>query len=123
MVCMMVLEPLPPDASWLERWALKNELDWIVMLAGDFGLNAIWWSFFLYRWCIESDAHKIDWHNNYEPPPVVPGMNNYINWLGYTWTPLQWKYTHNCKYNPTDRPYFCDGYQIDDPANRKRGWC
>ena len=88
------------------------------MLVGDFSLNMIWWSIFIYRWCIESDAHKIDRHNSFEPPPIVPGKNCVWNHFGYQWTPFQWNYTHH-QTKPKRRPYHVEGYQIDDPINRQ----
>lgn len=91
------------------------------MLMGDLSINMIWWSWFIYRWCIESDAHKIDRLNNFEVPPVVPGKNSVMNHIKGNWTPLQpgtFQYTHYHKI-PAKRPYHVEGFQIDDPINRQ----
>eukprot|EP00485_Elphidium_margaritaceum_P000626 CAMPEP_0202701464 /NCGR_PEP_ID=MMETSP1385-20130828/14557_1 /ASSEMBLY_ACC=CAM_ASM_000861 /TAXON_ID=933848 /ORGANISM="Elphidium margaritaceum" /LENGTH=159 /DNA_ID=CAMNT_0049358893 /DNA_START=32 /DNA_END=511 /DNA_ORIENTATION=- len=113
-------QPIPPDATWLERWAVRDHADWLLMLGGDFALSFFWAYYWIYHWCIESDAHKIDFYNNWKAPPIVPNRNNYVNYMLARWFPTNHfeRYKHNHK-QPKRRPYQVDGYQIDDPINKQ----
>lgn len=106
-------QPLGPNATWLERWSVK-EIDWVVLLLGDFVINMCYWSHYFYYWCVESDARKIWRYNNWRMPNATPhtasiaGFIEWFRWMTKTGFPqkpersfLDW---------PNNKPLDCAKY-------------
>lgn len=64
-------EPIEPDATFLERWAVRDG-DFLIQVMMDMGLTFPWFISFIYYWMIEDDESKIEYFNTWHPPRYVP---------------------------------------------------